>query len=121
MCREVFTPFSIKLRNMKPMLRVPGDAPPATERGSRFGEMTQVLVPFINVTMDSKEFSILMDIIMNIGVAEVWLSPVRPVCVTPSWLLRHLPTPVPCFVHSRKQGSHHLGGALLSLDVRQHD
>lgn len=70
-CREVFTPFSIKLRNTRPISRPPGNIQPALDRGSKFGEMTQVLVPFINVAMDSKEFSILMDVIMNVGVAEV--------------------------------------------------
>lgn len=71
-CREVFTPFSIKLRNTKPTSRPDGDSKqPISDRGSRFGEMTQVVVPFINVNMDSKEFSVLMDVVMNVGVAEV--------------------------------------------------
>lgn len=35
-----------------------------------------MVVPFINVTMDSKEFAILLDVIMNVGVAEVL--PLKP-------------------------------------------
>jgi hypothetical protein len=66
----VFTPFSIQLRNTKPHVPAQGEQHQATPN-SKFGEETHVLVPFINVTMDSKEFNILVDVINNVGVAEV--------------------------------------------------
>lgn len=55
------------------MSRPYNDTQSASSR-SKFGETTQVVVPFINVTMDSKEFAILLDVIMNVGVAEVGFS-----------------------------------------------
>ena len=90
-CREVFTPFSIKLRNTKPVSRPYNDTHSAGSR-TKCGETTQVVVPFINVTMDSREFAILLDVIMHVGVAEVASTSAlkaRKPCDTPGY--GHLP------------------------------
>lgn len=65
-CREVFQPFSLKLRNTK--AAKPGDQ---QDSPSVAGEETRLLVPFINVSMDSREFHVLMDVINNVGLSEV--------------------------------------------------
>ena len=73
-CREVFTPFSLKLRNTKvavgQLSDSRGHSPTRSSRG-KTGEETRLLVPFINVSMDSREFQILVDVINNVGLAEV--------------------------------------------------
>lgn len=88
----MFTPFSIQLRNTKPHVPAQGEHPSFVTPGSKFGEVTHVLVPFINVTMDSKEFNILVDVINNVGVAEVlqFTSPRHAGVlwsVSPSWYM----------------------------------
>ena len=76
-CREVFTPFSLKLRNTKvavgQLSDSRGHSPTRSSRG-KTGEETRLLVPFINVSMDSREFQILVDVINNVGLAEVSVS-----------------------------------------------
>ena len=75
-CRQVFSPFSLKLRNTRVAVGQPGGSrghsPTRSSRG-KTGEETRLLVPFIKVSMDSKEFQILVDVINNVGLAEVSL------------------------------------------------
>lgn len=71
-CRDVFTPFSLSLQNTKAALPAEGaKVAIPTQSGAAAGEETRLIVPFVNLTLESKEFAILLDVINNVGLAEV--------------------------------------------------